>query len=718
MSDQDSQTAALAGAGARADAGAAAGAAAGGGASAGAGAVVDDALLALDRALERATFYPPAHPMVVQARDELVAAWCAAAAATRGFRVLVAADRLGVDGDPVRSLGDSPRLASLARILHELDVTHVTTDPKVARPVLESLLGALIEARAAGRLANILSSWSKAHRGQGVELGLFDAGKLRFAHRGADADAHASRVLSDFVRGDGAADASSVAQFLTHLVEDCEGLGVESVRGLLRAELAKASEPDRDGVARRFVDLFDALPGAFRDDLLRLRAPEDTEPVLLETLRRLPRDEAVSVLLRHGTTEGHVASGTVNLMNRFIGSLPGEGARQSQVMRILDAPKVNAQDLEQALGVLLRSEQNQAEYLPDDYARRIEALSRDEFSTSGAAWKRFGTAETSEQMRLRTGAIAALACEGASEEDRGALFARVHRDLPVILREQRWEIVERILVTLAETPEAGQALRAEIDRRETVAQLLRDAGPTPGARRLLRSFSNFSVVPELVALVVDPQAPADHVRAWTKVLLADYDGSKLSEELELTLAATPSSYKAIVPLIVRGTSSSVRAAARRMTKHRDGRVRLTIYSALVDRETEANGLRLLGEAICDSEPAIVAWAAGRLAADAPGRERLADHLANPELLVDLRVARRLVKAVAASEPAARVVLAAALDRYRKRWAPRVAHVAGHIARRLHPHRDEPAVGGALRRWRFSRARLVTRVLPAPKEVRS
>jgi hypothetical protein len=351
---------------------------------------VGEALVRLNRAVQRASIYPPGHPAIPAAVKAFVESLGAALAERPVLLVGVASDRLVVEGVPL-----DDRKAALAWLTGQLRERGLASFA-IERGVAEAQLVRFVEwlARAAPAKAE---GEGEPVEFMGIALARIDYGKARFVESPTDKAQDAVRLWETLAssltvgwypdHGPLPDDPATLAQELSAHVLRHEGLGAASLLARIEATGAHLPHlPDavRAAMKKRLSAFVAALTPDLRSQLLRV--DKDTSRLKLELLTEvvdgLPDTLVMEILADIDLGGGPPPRHLLNLFNKLIGVAAVDPISRELAEAKLESlglpPGLTALEPAKVKTALREVFDARADYEnPVAYQQRLEALSRE-----------------------------------------------------------------------------------------------------------------------------------------------------------------------------------------------------------------------------------------------------------------------------------------------------------------------------------------------------
>lgn len=664
---------------------------------------LQDAILALDTALERRLRYPDAHPVVGASRDAFVRAWEQVLGELGTTSVSVAADRLGW-GEPGGPVLPGVRPRALARLLHSMHMTALTVQAEASDKELLALLDLVHGLRNDARPFQAIQTWTRDSGVRAVRVTALDMDDLTYTDRRLKAPPEDSAGRLQRYLAEPAEDAATAAREILENWRGREMLGLAAVRAELLQRLQSAKPGEERALSERILKLLAAFPEPVRADLLRIHTPDGTS-MFAQLVRPLPPRDALTALLELGRLDGRLPRGTTAILTQILHCLPDGDRVAADIAEDADAGTVAA-----ALQSMFAN-RAENEYNPEDYQQRLDELARQENLRGSEPSARTRVLEDAPGLAAAAGAIAAVTLDGAAADEEGPMLERLDRALPALLERRRTDLVAI----------AARAVRARdaAARREGAALATRIAGSLPAllaatstsaqARADLRDI--LALLPadkvaheamrQLLAGGTEPHA--DLLRS----LLLDADGKVLASLLATTVEKMPERIARVRALLRDGRSPEVRALLDRLKNHADRRIRTTALAVLVERDGASEHHEALTGAVTGPDADHARWALQCLAGASNDEGEVTGFLGwllekQRGLSSDIR--GRIIASLLERGEAGRHRAAAALIAVSASPGAASARLGRRLVAQLGKHGTDPEVARAIRCWQRSPAR--------------
>ena len=613
---------------------------------------IGEALVRLNRAVQRASIYPPRHPAIPAAVKAFVESLGPALAERAVLRVGVASDRLVVEGIAL----DERRAALLwlTGQLRERELASFAIDRGVAEAELVRFVEWLAHPVSAGPGVTFT----------GIALARIDYGKARFVDTPTDKPQDPARLWESLAssltagwypdHGPLPDDPQALAQELSAHVLRHEGLGAASLLARIEATGAHLRHlPDsvRAALKRRLSAFVAALTPDLRSQLLRVN--QDTSRLkvdfLSEVMDGLPDTLVMEVLADIDMGGGPPPRHLLNLFNKLIGIAavdPLSRELAETKLRSLGLPAgltgLQPAQIESALREVFDAQGDYAN--PEPYQEHLEALSQDgPRDTMRYESRHYRDLRTASEVRAHASSLVLRLLVAAPDRPEAAdQMRRLLADLPSDVAAHRFgTIYERTTVLremLAGAGGAFEEVRAEaaaylarVGEPGFVSALLQAAeenpgAPQPGVVGLFRAAGVEGACAAFDRLAAMPPGEG-HERIGELLFLLETDAFNAAVA-RLRATGSPS-LRSLFSLLRRPGSPLGPDLALTFVANKDAGIRLEAFRwGLAGDAPAAQFTRLLAKALADPDAEIVALGIERAAANggATSTKALADFL--------------------------------------------------------------------------------------------
>ncbi len=604
---------------------------------------IGEALVRLNRAAQRASIYPSGHPAIPAAVQAFVLSLGAALDERPVLLVGVASDRLVVEGVSLDER--KPALSWLTEQLRDRGLASFAIDRGVAEAELVRFVEWL-----ARPLPTARSEGPPDISFAGIALARIDYGKARFVDSptakaqdpGHLWEALASSLTAGWYHDDAPLpeDPLALAQELSAHVLRNEGVGAASLLARIEAtgaHLPNLTDSVRAKVKRRLSAFVAGLTPDLRSQLLRVDGDASRQKVdfLGELMDDLPDTLVMEVLADIDLGGGPPPRHFLNLFNKLIGV-----AAQDPLSRELAETKLQSLGLPAGLteleparieGALREVFDARADYEnPEAYQQRLEGLSRE----GPEATVRYGSVHYRDPrdragLQAHVSSIVLRLLVAAPDLPEAADHARrLLADLPKDTAAGRFELVSERTAALTDLLARPGGVVHEVRTLAAeylactvepgfVAALLRAAEassgpPPPGVVGLFRAAG---VSGACLAFDRLAELPSGDAKERVSELLFLLDPDAFNAAVARLRATGSPSLRALFALLRHPGAPLGPDLVLTFVANKDATIRLEAFRLLLAGETGAGQFsRLLGKALADPDPEIVALGLERAAA--------------------------------------------------------------------------------------------------------
>ncbi len=708
---------------------------------------VVDGLRHFYTAFQKSAIYATGHPAAVEAIRQ-ASLGLAGAGAKESLLISVGQDRLMLDGQRLHD--DSGALESLARLLHDLNISALRIDSGVDADELDGLVQTLGQARREGLQGKAVSEMLERREVCRLRIVPVEANKEAADAAAVESDTDIWESLESMLTSPDDAEPEVAPEAIAEQVHQelarNEGTGV----GELRDRMADVSrginsiEVERRSRARdRLSKFVAALNPKLRQDLLRfdMHMGDDSLTLMTELGDVVPETDLLDALQNLDRVGARVPEQLLVLMSKLVRIAKTRPSLASGLQDTMDKWGVSpaAMGDEMSLRAALEEvfqRRGRVECNPIPHQELLDTLARHEFDAPVTlSLSRYRDPEDLEDVGRQTAEIAVrLVALPGGEKYRAGLFRYLQESTERLIDAGLFEQVRDVAVA-ARTygmlkPECEQAntaalsYLADFDNDERVRRVLSSActlDPFPAAATDLLELSGDRAIEPAMAALIETTSPAT-IEALQSFLAAR-GAKQLRPELEARLEKGWSSWQKIFVVLRRMPVREATSLVELLLDHDEFEVRREALMVLHDLGGDRD-LRLseLKRALTD-DSARFARVAVRCLAEMDGDEpleMLGAYLdgslgVTPVFDAGVRAAQSLLRL---KEPGV-LRLCRASKRLRKSFDPRRAALGRKIVELLGTE-DDSRARACVKGWRFSPAWLIAAFVPRPEgaELRS
>ena len=707
-----------------------------------AAAKVVDGLRHLYTAFQKSSIYAPRHPAAVEAIQQSAQGLANTGSAEDSLLISVGRDRLMLDGDKLND--DSGALQSLARLLHDLDVSALRIDTGVDADELDGLVQTLGQARREGLHGKALSEMLERRAVRRLRIVPVEArGEVDDA-AAVESDTDIWESLETMLTSTDAEEdevaPEAIAEQVHQELARNEGTGVGELRERMQdvsREIDSIGAERRSRARERLSKFVAALNPKLRQDLLRfdVRMGGDSLTLMTELGDVVPETDLLDALQNLDRVGARVPEQLLTLMSKLMRIAKTRPTLATGLQDTMDKWGVSATAMGDEVNRRAALEEvfqrrGRVECNPIPHQELLDTLARYEFDApANVSLSRYRDPEDQQDIRRQTAEIAArIVALPGGEKHRAGLFRYLQDATDHLVDAGLFEQVRDVAVAARtysmlktdceKTNAAARSYLKDFNDDDRVRKILGSActlDPFPSAALELLDLCGSRAIGPAMAALIETESPAA-IEAL-QCFLAGRKAEQLRSELEARLEKGWSNWQKIFVVLRRMPVEESTSLVELLLNHDEFEVRREALMLLHDLGGDRK-LRLaeLRRALTD-DSARFARVAVRCLAEMNGEEpleMLGAYLdgslgVTPVFDAGVRAAQSLLRL---KEPGV-LRLCRASKRLRRSFDPRRAALGRKIVELLGTE-DDTRARACVKGWRFSPAWLVAAFVPRPE----